>query len=187
MVVLPQVFGGMTSSGDPNAQFPNPTSADSPYSTNTTSSHNGDTTFTPDPRLHQSFYGIDYTPHGTLYQKQCGVKYQDVLEDMKILQQLTTRIRLYGMDCDQASLVFKAIEELKANMGVVLTLWVDGNPVTYSRQYNSFWEVLNKFGSDHIIGVSVGNEGNINLFDFCLFIVYKYGKRTQNINHHAIK
>ncbi|KAI9497083.1 glycoside hydrolase superfamily, partial [Zychaea mexicana] len=115
-------------------------------------------TLPKDPRLSQSFYGIDYTPHGTLYQEHCGVKYQDVLEDIKILKQLTTRIRLYGMDCDQVSLVLKAIQQLKANMGVVLTLWVDGNPNTYKRQHDSFWKVLGEFGADHIIGVSVGNE-----------------------------
>ncbi|KAI7860193.1 glycoside hydrolase superfamily [Circinella umbellata] len=163
LVVLPQVFSGTASavdnSNDAKSRFPAPTSVDPPYPTNTTSSpNNNDTAFTPDPRLHQSFYGIDYTPHGTLYQKQCGVKYQDVLEDMKILQQLTTRIRLYGMDCDQASMVLRAIKQLKANMGVVLTLWVDGSSVTYNRQYNIFWQVLKEFGSDHILGVSVGNE-----------------------------
>ncbi|KAI9270362.1 glycoside hydrolase superfamily [Phascolomyces articulosus] len=158
LVVLPQVFGGLTSSGnnDDKARLPTPPSTDDPPTENSLPHKNN--TFTPDPRLHQAFYGIDYTPHGTLYQQNCGIKYQDVIKDINILRQLTTRIRLYGMDCDQASLVLKAIKQLKINMGVVLTLWVDGNSVTYKRQYNAFWNLLKEFGGDHIIGVSVGNE-----------------------------
>ncbi|KAI8141177.1 glycoside hydrolase superfamily [Fennellomyces sp. T-0311] len=159
LVVLPQLFGGFNGNdSERNAALPEPTAIPEdvppeehppPPSANETKK---------DPRLSQSFYGIDYTPHGTLYRENCGVQYQDVVEDINILQQLTTRIRLYGMDCDQAHLVFKAIQQLKANMGVVLTLWVDGNNTTYKRQYDTFLKLLKEYGSDHILGVSVGNE-----------------------------
>lgn len=116
-------------------------------------------TATPDPRLSRSFYGIDYTPHGAQAQFQCGISQQQVNQDLQVLQQLTSRIRLYGMDCDQASLVMEGIKQLKLDMGVLLTLWVDGNQTTYERQYKIFWDVVRKYGGDHILGVSVGNEG----------------------------
>jgi len=43
-------------------------------------------------------------------------------------------------------------------MGVVLTVWVDGNETTYKRQRQEFFDVLGEYGSKHVDGVSVGNE-----------------------------
>jgi hypothetical protein len=59
-----------------------------PKQLNTTIVKNGD--------LHQSFYGLGYTPSDTQY-PQCGSTAEAVLEDIKVLSQLTTRLRIYGM------------------------------------------------------------------------------------------
>lgn len=114
-------------------------------------------TITPDSRLKKSFWGLTYTPVNAQF-PNCRVSYDDVVEDIKLLSQLTDRIRLYGMDCNQSHFTLKAIENLKIPMKVVLTIWVDDNDETYKRQYNSFFDAINKFGSDRILAVSVGNE-----------------------------
>ncbi|KAI8058059.1 glycoside hydrolase superfamily [Syncephalis plumigaleata] len=105
----------------------------------------------------KSFYGITYTPLNAQY-PGCGGTLGDVVEDIKALSQLTTRLRLYGMDCDQASHTLEAIKQLKVNMKIVVTIWVDENPVTYKRQYDLFWKLLKDYGTNNLLGVSVGNE-----------------------------
>ncbi|KAJ8664137.1 hypothetical protein O0I10_000416 [Lichtheimia ornata] len=162
LVALPQMFGGSTNNDDNNNRHhdntasspppPPPPPVPSPHPSGP------NTTIIRDTRLHQSFYGMDYTPHGSQYYEGCGVTLDAVLEDIKIMSQLTTRVRLYGMDCDQAGLVVQAIKLLRVDMGVMLTLWVDGNSTTYQRQYNTFWKFLQDHGADHVLGVSVGNE-----------------------------
>ncbi|KAL0076149.1 glycoside hydrolase superfamily [Phycomyces blakesleeanus] len=111
-----------------------------------------------DPRLVRSFWGVDYTPHGTQLQFGCGVTQEEVIQDLRLLYQITPRIRLYGMDCNQADYVLNGMRILNINMGVILTIWVDSNQTTYQRQYDTFWRVLETYGGDNIIGVSIGNE-----------------------------
>ncbi|KAF9279579.1 hypothetical protein BGZ68_007824 [Mortierella alpina] len=117
------------------------------------------TQFTPNSNLHKAFYGIDYNPAKALM-PWCGVTLQNVVDDLILISQLTNRIRLYGMDCSQADLTFQAISALNLNrtMKVVLTLWVDKDPVTYQRQYDTLLRVLDTYGTDMVQGISVGNE-----------------------------
>ncbi|KAF9572604.1 hypothetical protein EC968_009676 [Mortierella alpina] len=137
-------------------------------------------TITLDPHLKKVFYGIDYTPRGS-QEPDCRVNLGQVIEDIKILSQLTTRIRLYGMACRQTADVLRAIEYLGLpEMQVILTLWVDHNPVNWQKQSRLFWGLIDndleimsnndgqiaKTGkptthspaSSRIIGISVGNE-----------------------------
>ncbi|KAJ3795930.1 hypothetical protein GGU11DRAFT_746604 [Lentinula aff. detonsa] len=60
--------------------------------------------FTKDSSLKRSFWGIAYTPKGTLY-PDCGAKLSDVVTDIQLLSQLTARIRVYGADCNTTALV----------------------------------------------------------------------------------
>jgi len=114
-------------------------------------------TFVPDSRLVRSFWGMNYVSFAVQL-PSCGTTLQDVVEDIKLLYQLTSRIKLYGMDCGQADLVFEALKILNINMGVALTIWVDNNATTYQRQLDSFWNVTKIYGFSNIIGVAVGNE-----------------------------
>lgn len=158
LILLPHVIKNLSGlnddgDGDPNkARLPASASPSSP-------TDGSNTTLVRDSRLNRSFWGMDYTPLGTQLEQGCGVTQQDVIEDLKLLYQLTPRIRLYGMDCNQAELVMHGLDMLKIDMGVLLTLWVDGNTTTYERQYNSLWKLIKKHGGDRIIGISVGNEG----------------------------
>ncbi|KAG0323980.1 hypothetical protein BGZ99_002288 [Dissophora globulifera] len=115
------------------------------------------TQFTPDPNLRMAFYGVDYNPARSLM-PWCGATLQSVIDDVILLSQITKRIRLYGMDCNQAGLTFQAIKALNVSMEVALTLWVDKNATTYQRQYETLLEVLDEYGTDMLTGVSVGNE-----------------------------
>ncbi|KAG2184442.1 hypothetical protein INT43_000351 [Umbelopsis isabellina] len=134
-----------------NAQVPPDNGPSTDYTSNTTIPDN--------PNYVRSFWGIDYTPRGAQMDLGCSVTQNDVIEDLKILYQLTPRIRLYGMDCNQANLVLNGMNALGIDMGVIMTIWVDGNSTTYQRQYDEFWKTTQQFGYDRLIGVSVGNEG----------------------------
>lgn len=73
--------------------------------------------FEKDSRLKNSFYGFAYTPLGALL-PDCGATQANVTEDIQLLSQLTTRIRLYGADCNQTALVLQAIQDSKVNLEV---------------------------------------------------------------------
>jgi len=88
----------------------------------------------------------------------CGADLQSIINDVNLMSQITNRIRLYGLDCQQADLTFQAIKLLKVPMQVVLTIWVDNNSTTYQRQKDTLYQVLDTYGTDMLTGVSVGNE-----------------------------
>ncbi|KAF9048621.1 glycoside hydrolase family 17 protein [Panaeolus papilionaceus] len=120
-------------------------------------------TFVKDPNLHQSFYGIAYTPVGSQL-PDCGNSLAAVIEDIQILSQLTKRIRLYGADCNQTALVLEAIKQTKVDM----TVWVGNYPIAtdngaaYQRQRDILKAAIQTYGTDHIGGVTVGNEFMLN-------------------------
>lgn len=145
------VFGGEISNNRPTGWQGNDTDSNA--------DHHNDSSYDLDPRLSRSFWGIDYTPNGAQMEYGCSISQEDVVEDLKLLHQLTPRLRLYGLDCGQGYYVMNGMKTLNIDMGVILTIWVDGNATTYERQYNAFWKLLDQFGGDHITGVSVGNEG----------------------------
>lgn len=106
------------------------------------STFNVNTTINPDPNLHKVFYGIDYTPRGS-QEPDCKVNLGNVIEDIKILSQLTTRIRLYGMACRQTEDVMRALQYLDLpEMQVILTLWVDNNKASWKKQSQLFWNLI---------------------------------------------
>jgi cytoskeletal protein RodZ len=79
-----------TSSSNSSASNPasNPGSASNPSNQST-----GPSSFTQDPRLKKSFYGLAYTPEGSQL-PGCGALLADVITDVQLMSQLTTRIRL---------------------------------------------------------------------------------------------
>lgn len=79
------------------------------------------------------------------------------------MSQLTTRLRLYGADCDVPSLVLEAIQKTKVNMTVYLAAWVpqpadDPDNSTYERQVNAVIQAIKTYGVDNVDGITVGNE-----------------------------
>ncbi|KAG7096700.1 hypothetical protein E1B28_004114 [Marasmius oreades] len=123
---------------------------------------NDPSTFETDPNLHKAFYAIAYTPEGSQL-PDCGNNLQNVIKDIQLISQITTRIRLYGADCNQSALVLEAIRQTKTNLQVFLGNYVipsDSTP--YSRQKELIKQAIQTYGTDHIAGITVGNEFMLN-------------------------
>ncbi|GLB40327.1 putative glycosyl hydrolase 17 family protein [Lyophyllum shimeji] len=124
---------------------------------------NDPSTFVKNPNLHQSLYGLAYTPQGSQL-PDCGAQLSDVIQDVQLMSQLTTRIRLYGADCNQSALVLEAIKQTKVNMKVWLGNYAiaTDNGAAYQRQRDIIKSAIQTYGTDHIGGVTVGNEFMLN-------------------------
>ncbi|TFK43665.1 glycoside hydrolase family 17 protein [Crucibulum laeve] len=130
--------------------------------TGTKSNSKDPSNFTKDPRLHKSFYGLAYTPEGSLM-PNCGNSLDHVIKDIQIISQLTSRIRLYGADCNQTALVLEAIKQTKVDVEVFLGNYVVATePTAYERQRNTIKDAILTYGTDHIAGITVGNEFMLN-------------------------
>ncbi|KAJ3741758.1 glycoside hydrolase superfamily, partial [Lentinula detonsa] len=110
--------------------------------------------------------GIAYTPEGTLY-PDCGAKLSDVVTDIQLLSQLTTRIRVYGADCNTTALVLNAIQLTKVNMTVYIANYPEAtdNGEAYDHQKSAIQSAIQTFGTDHIAGVTVGNKFILDYLD----------------------
>jgi len=117
--------------------------------------------FAKDPRLIRSFYGFAYTPLN-VQMPSCGAVQVNVTEDIQLMSQLTNRIRLYGADCNQSSLVLEAVKQTKVDMQVFLAIYVDGTNATYTRQKAVIKQTLLDYGTDNIAGIAIGNEYMLN-------------------------
>ncbi|KAI5122936.1 hypothetical protein M0805_007614 [Coniferiporia weirii] len=122
--------------------------------------------FVKDPALKQSFYGIAYTPEGSQL-PECGNSLDQVITDIQLLSQLTTRLRIYGADCNQSSLVLEAIKQTKVNM----TVWLGNYNIAtdagaaYVRQRDEIQTALQAYGTANIGGITVGNEFMLDFLD----------------------
>jgi len=136
-----------SSSASAAAGAPNGTNPDDPSN------------FPKDTALVKSFYGIAYTPLGSQL-PDCGNNLTEVIEDIQLLSQLTSTIRLYGADCNQSSLVLAAIQATKVNMSVYLGNYpaTDDNGAAYTRQKGEIQTALQQYGGANVLGVTVGNE-----------------------------
>ncbi|KAF8730312.1 hypothetical protein AX14_005656 [Amanita brunnescens Koide BX004] len=114
--------------------------------------------FQKDPRLFQSFYGISYTPTGSQY-PACGNSLDAVIQDVQILSQLTSRIHLYGADCNQTQLVLEAIKQTKVNMTIYAANYVLPNQDdVFARQMGELSQAIQNYGPQNFAGLAVGNE-----------------------------
>lgn len=112
------------------------------------------------PALRKVFHGIDYTPLNALYPECLGnpPTQAQINIDLAIMSQLTTRIRLYGTDCDQAEMVLKGIKTTGVNMKIWLGVWLDGNATTNARSLTHMYDILAKYPTSMFEGIAVGNE-----------------------------
>ncbi|KZT52945.1 glycoside hydrolase family 17 protein [Calocera cornea HHB12733] len=124
---------------------------------------NDPSTYVADPRLHNSFYGFAYTPLNVQL-PWCGAVQGNVTEDVILLSQLTTRIRLYGADCNQSALVLEGITASKVDLSVYLAIceYVTDNVTSYTEQKEKVLDALTTYGADKVLGVAVGNEFILN-------------------------
>ncbi|KAJ7017405.1 glycoside hydrolase family 17 protein [Mycena alexandri] len=143
-----------------------PSAASTSASSKNSNSPPDPSVFTKNPALVQSFYGIAYTPEGSQL-PECGNSLDDIITDIQLLSQLTTRIRLYGADCNQTELVLEAIKQTQVN----LTIWVGNYAIAtdggtaYTRQRDAIGAAIKKYGVGSVGGVTVGNEFVLDYLD----------------------
>ncbi|GLB34032.1 putative glycosyl hydrolase 17 family protein [Lyophyllum shimeji] len=101
-------------------------------------------------------------PDGSLL-PNCGNSLENVIRDIQLLSQLTKRLRLYGADCNQTALVLEAIKRTNVDMEVFLGNYVLPDDITaYERQRDVIKDAIQTYGTDHIAGITVGNEFMLN-------------------------
>ncbi|KAG8804903.1 hypothetical protein FRC17_005836 [Serendipita sp. 399] len=115
------------------------------------------TDFPLDPALHKSFWGMAYTPAGAIM-PECGANITAVRNDVQRLSQLTTRLRLYGSDCNTTSLVLQAISDLKVDLKVFAAIYLEPEEESYTRQKTILENALATYGTANVLGIAVGNE-----------------------------
>ncbi|KAF9217324.1 hypothetical protein BGZ59_005061 [Podila verticillata] len=107
--------------------------------------------------LKKVFYGMAYVPLNAQL-PNCYNTQQTVDEELQMVAQTTTRVRLYGTDCNVLRFTLDSIQRLKLDLKVVVGIWIDKDNATYTRQTTEFYSVVGTYGWNNIIGVSVGNE-----------------------------
>lgn len=162
LIVVAVVVGVLVSKNNkPSKPSSSSASPSSPPVTQT--DPNDPSTFVKNPALHQSFYGLAYTPAGSQL-PNCGNNLSEIITDIQIMSQLTKRVRLYGADCNQTALVLEAIKQTKVNM----TVWLGNYPIAtdngaaYQRQRDEIKAALQTYGTSNIGGITVGNEFMLN-------------------------
>ncbi|KAG6862503.1 hypothetical protein C0995_000051 [Termitomyces sp. Mi166 len=94
---------------------------------------NDPSTFVKDPALHQSFYGIAYTPEGSQL-PDCGNNLSASIKQTKV--NMTVWLGNYNIPTD--------------------------NGAAYTRQRDEIKSAIQTYGTDHIGGITVGNEFMLN-------------------------
>lgn len=110
--------------------------------------------------MHQNgtvFYGVAYSPRNAL-EPTCGLSKEDVVYDLALLSTVTTRIRTYGMQCDQASLILDTIQAMGLNMTLSMGVWIGSNDTINLQQMKVMEEVLAQYPADLFESIFIGNE-----------------------------
>ena len=82
---------------------------------------------------------------------------------MQLLSQITTRLRLYSSECNQTTLVLEAIKRTKTNLKIYPGIYlVDVDEAGYQRQKTALQQALQTYGTNNILGITVGNEVMLN-------------------------
>ncbi|ODV97246.1 hypothetical protein PACTADRAFT_74789 [Pachysolen tannophilus NRRL Y-2460] len=107
--------------------------------------------------LQNVFYGIDYAPRGVIA-PICGASLHEIMLDLAVLSRVTTRIRTYGMQCDQPNFVLDALLELGLNMTLSMGVWIGADENLNSAQLSVMEDVLRSYPRRLFDSVMIGNE-----------------------------
>lgn len=69
---------------------------------------------------------------------------------------------MYGSACNQTQLVLQAIQDTKVNMTVWLGAYVGDSSTVNAEQQQWVLDALQIYGTDHVSGVTIGNEYILN-------------------------
>jgi len=110
------------------------------------------------------FFGMAYTPLNALIDLGCANTLDSVIQDVELIAQYTTRIRLYGASCDQSGMVLEAIKQTGVDLKVYLGIYSmpDDDHAAYREQKDAVRLALETYGADNVVGITVGNEFMLN-------------------------
>lgn len=103
------------------------------------------------------FYGLGYAPRNAM-EPSCGVSKREILLDLSLIAKVTTRIRNYGMQCNQSDFILDSIQDLQLNMTLAMGVWIGSNETTNAQQITWMKEVLKKYPRDLFECIFIGNE-----------------------------
>ncbi|CAX42003.1 cell wall protein with similarity to glucanases, putative [Candida dubliniensis CD36] len=105
------------------------------------------------------FSGVAYSPSNAL-EPQCGFTRRDAMLDLARLSTITTRIRNYGMQCDQSEFILDAIEYMNLNMTLAMGVWIGSNDTVNQEQMDLMKKIISKYPnpSELINSIYIGNE-----------------------------
>lgn len=105
------------------------------------------------------FHGIAYSPNNAM-EPHCRYNKRDAMLDLAKISTVTTRIRTYGMQCDQAELIMEAIDHMNLNMTVAMGVWIGENDTINRQQMDMMKKVIAKHPDPArvINSIFIGNE-----------------------------
>lgn len=107
--------------------------------------------------LKNVFYGVDYAPRNVIYPK-CGVTLHDVILDVALLSQVTSRIRTYGTQCNQAKYILDSIKALNLNVALALGVWIGRDKEINKIQMEEMKNLLRSYPREYFESLYIGNE-----------------------------
>ncbi|RCK59157.1 putative glucan endo-1,3-beta-glucosidase btgC [Candida viswanathii] len=105
------------------------------------------------------YHGIAYSPSNAM-EPLCGFNKRDAMLDLAKLSTITTRLRNYGMQCDQSELILDAIEYMNLNMSLAMGVWIGSNDSVNKEQMDLMKRVVSKYDDPLrlINSIYIGNE-----------------------------
>lgn len=103
------------------------------------------------------FYGLGYAPRDAM-EPTCGVTKRDILLDLAYISRVTTRIRNYGMQCNQSDFILDSIQDLRLNMTLAMGVWIGSNETTNKQQIAWMKDILRKYPRNLFECIFIGNE-----------------------------
>lgn len=107
--------------------------------------------------LKNVFYGVNYAPRNVIY-PICGATLHDVMLDVALLSQITSRLRTYGTQCNQARFILDSIKTLNLNMTLSMGVWIGPNNDINLQQMQDMKWLLKSYPRNLFESIYVGNE-----------------------------
>ena len=103
------------------------------------------------------FYGVAYSPSNSM-EPLCGVSKRDIELDLATLSTVTSRLRTYGMQCNQTRLILQTIQEMGLNMTLAMGVWISLVDSLNESQMSEMKRVLEEFPRGLFDSIYIGNE-----------------------------
>ncbi|ODV81733.1 glycoside hydrolase family 17 protein [Suhomyces tanzawaensis NRRL Y-17324] len=103
------------------------------------------------------FYGLAYSPRNAM-EPNCGLTREETLLDIAKISRVTTRVRNYGMQCNQTEFILDAIQTLNLNMTLAMGVWIGSNWTVNNLQLLMMNKLLKRYPEKMFESVFIGNE-----------------------------